>query len=246
MEIQTKVVNLGCGHKVSAHPSVLNIDWSIYLRIRESRLLTLLSPLLLSSKQKERFDQLPLNIMAHDLGKGIPLPDNSADVIFHSNMMEHLDRSVAENFLLEALRVLKPGGIHRIVVPDFEKACANYLAHIAACDSNPNECARHEDYIARIIEQSVRREAAGTRLQRPVRRFIENVLLGDARRRGETHQWMYDRISLVELLQRLGYKNVSLKSYDTSDISSWAQYVLDTNADGSEYAPGSLYIEASK
>jgi len=241
-----KVLNLGCGHKVSAHPDVINIDWSIYLRMRESRLLTLLSPLLLSGERWERFNRLPSNIMAHDLGKGIPLPDNSANVIFHSNMMEHLDRNVAEIFLLEALRVLKPGGIHRIVVPDFEKACADYLAHIAACEGNPKECCHHEDYIARVIEQSVRREAVGTRLQRPLRRFIENVLLGDARRRGETHQWMYDRISLAELLQRLGYKNVGLKSYNTSDISSWVQYGLDANDDGSEYAPGSLYIEACK
>jgi SAM-dependent methyltransferase len=241
-----KVLNLGCGHKVSAHPAVINIDWSIHLRMRKNRLLTLLLPLLLGGERRARFKQLPPNIMPHDLSKGIPFPDNSADVIFHSNMMEHLDRNVAEGFLVEALRVLKPGGIHRIVVPDFERACADYLAHIAACDSNPKECAYHEDYIARVIEQSVRREAAGTRLQRPLRRFVENVLLGDARRRGETHQWMYDRISLAELLQRLGYKNVKLKSYNRSDISSWTQYALDVNDDGSEYAPGSLYIEASK
>lgn len=240
------VLNLGCGHKISAHPAVINIDWSIYLRMRKSRLLTFLSPLLLSGERRERFNQLPPNIMPHDLSKGIPFPDNSADVIFHSNMMEHLDRDVAERFLVEALRVLKPGGIHRIVVPDFERACADYIAHIATCDSNPEECVHHEDYIARVIEQSVRREAAGTRLQPPLRRFVENILIGDARRRGETHQWMYDRISLVGLLKRLGYRNVKLKNYNTSDISFWAQYDLDVNTDGSEYAPGSLYIEASK
>lgn len=246
MSKQMKVLNLGCGHKVSAHPDVINIDWSIYLRMRKSRLLSLLSPLLLSGERRMRFDRLPSNIMPHDLSRGIPFPDNSADVIFHSNMLEHLDRDVAERFLSEALRALKPGGIHRIVVPDFEDACTAYLAHIAACDSNPEAQLMHEDYIARVIEQSVRREAAGTRLQRPLRRFVENVFLGDARRRGETHQWMYDRISLAVLLRRLGYRNVRLMRYDTSDIACWSQYRLDTNADGSEYAPGSLYMEASK
>lgn len=246
MSKQMKVLNLGCGHKVSAHPDVINIDWSIYLRMRSSRLMSLLAPLLLSGERRIRFDRLPSNIMPHDLSGGIPFPDNSADVIFHSNMLEHLDRDVAERFLAEALRALKPGGIHRIVVPDLEDACAAYIAHIAACDSNPQAQAQHEDYIARVIEQSVRREAAGTRLQPPLRRFIENALLGDARRRGETHQWMYDRISLAVLLRRLGYRNVRLMRYDTSDISFWPQYGLDTNADGSEYAPGSLYMEASK
>lgn len=241
-----RVLNLGCGHKVSPHPDVTNIDWSIYLRIRKSRFLFALSPVLLSSERRRRLSLIPSNIIAHNLSNGIPYPDNSVDVIFHSNVLEHLDRNIAETFLLEALRVLKPCGIHRIVVPDFEKACADYLAHISVCDDDQKECSRHEDYIARVIEQSVRREAVGTSLQRPFRRFIENILLGDARRRGETHQWMYDRISLAELLRHLGYRNVNLKNYNVSDISSWHQYGLDMNADGSEYAPGSLYIEASK
>ena len=240
------ILNLGCGHKVSAHPEVTNIDWSMYLRLRNNKLLTLIMPMLLNPERLRRFEQLPPNIMAHDLSRGIPFPDNSVDVIFHSNMLEHLDREVAPKFLAEAFRVLKPGGIHRIVVPDFEQDCAKYLAHIAACDADPQAQIQHDDYIARVLEQSVRREAAGTSLQAPLRRKIENMLLGDARRRGETHQWMYDRISLATTLKRLGYQDALLASYNTSRIASWPQYGLDTNPDGSEYAPGSLYMEASK
>ena len=208
----------------------------------------MLAPLVLHGERLRRFEQLPPNIMAHDLSRGIPFPDNSVDVIFHSNMLEHLDREVAPEFLAEAFRVLKPGGIHRIVVPDFEQDCAKYLAHIAACDADPQAQAQtqHDDYIARVLEQSVRREAAGTNRQPPLRRKIENMLLGDARRRGETHQWMYDRISLATTLKRLGYQDALLASYNTSRIASWPHYGLDTNPDGSEYAPGSLYMEASK
>lgn len=241
-----KILNLGCGHKVGVHPDVVNIDWSMYLRLRNNKLLTLIMPMLLNNERLRRFEQLPSNIMAHDLSQGIPFPDSSVDVIFHSNMLEHLDREVAPKFLAEAFRVLKPGGIHRIVVPDFEQDCAKYLAHLAACAADPQAQAQHDDYIARVLEQSVRREAAGTSLQAPLRRKIENMLLGDARRRGETHQWMYDRISLATTLKRLGYRDAVLASYNTSRIASWSQYGLDTNPDGSEYAPGSLYMEASK
>lgn len=241
-----KILNLGCGHRISAHPDVINIDWSMYLRIRQSRALSLLAPLFLNSARQRRLQQLPANIVAHDLSRGIPFRENSADVIFHSNMLEHLDRDVAPHFLAEALRVLKPGGTHRIVVPDFEQACTNYIAHIAKCDSDHRSHAEHEDHIAQVLEQSVRREAAGTRLQSPLRRRIENALLGDARKRGETHQWMYDRISLAALLGRLGYKSISLMRFDTSGIADWHRYGLDSNADGTEYAPGSLYMEASK
>ena len=168
------------------------------------------------------------------------------DVIFHSNVLEHLDRATAEQFLAKALHALKPGGTHRIVVPDFEYACGAYMASIAECDLDALARLRHEKFIELVLEQSIRRESAGTRLQPPLRRFIENAVLGDARRRGETHQWMYDRISLEGLLRRVGYQDIKLMSYDTSNIPRWAEYGLDTNTDGSEYAPGSLYMEGRK
>ena len=243
---QMKILNLGCGHKVSAHPDVLNVDWSIYLRMRQSRMLSALAPVLLGGERLRRFRQLPSNILAHDLARGIPCSDSTVDVVFHSNVMEHLDRDVAVGFLQEVMRVLKPGGVHRIVVPDFEAACAAYLADVRRCDADPAAIATHEESIALVLEQSVRREAAGTRLQPPLRRWVENRVLGDARRRGETHQWMYDRISLGTLLQTVGYTNVQLHRFDTSGIVGWADYRLDVNADGSEYAPGSFYMEACR
>ena len=241
-----KVLNLGCGHKVSAHPDVVNIDWSMHLRIRKSRLLSLMAPVVLSEARRQRLARLPPNILAHDLSRGIPFPDGSVDVIFHSNVLEHLDREVAERFLEQAMCALKPGGTHRIVVPDFEQVCTRYVAHIAACAADPCAESTHEDYIAQVLEQSVRREAAGTKLQPPLRRYVENALFGDARKRGETHQWMYDRISLAALLKRVGFRDVALMRFDISGIAGWAEYGLDINADGSEYAPGSLYMEASK
>jgi len=241
-----KILNLGCGHKVSAHPDVINIDWSMYLRIRASGILSALVPLLLHGERRKRYARLPRNILLHDLSQGIPFPENSVDVIFHSNMLEHLDRSNAEQLLAEALRALKPGGIHRIVVPDFEHKCRAYMAHIEQCKHTPQARSQHEDFIELLLEQSVRREAVGTSRQPPLRRFIENALLGDARSRGETHQWMYDRISLENLLQRVGYHDIKLMRFDASGVPGWDQFGLDTHVDGSEYAPGSLYMEARK
>jgi hypothetical protein len=97
-----------------------------------------------------------------------------------------------------------------------------------------------------MIEQCVRREACSTSLQKPFRRFIESAFLGDARRRGETHQWMYDRINLSALLVSLGYNNLQLRSYNESLIRDWNQYGLDLDARGNEYKPGSLYVESQK
>lgn len=241
-----KLLNLGCGTKVSHDPRVINIDWSIYLRIKKSRLLRTIAPLFLNGYRLENFNNLSHNIMVYDLSKKVPFESDSIDAVYHSHMLEHLDREVARLFLKEVRKVLKPGGIQRIVVPDFEQVCKEYISHLTDCENAPREAERHNDFIARIIEQSVRKESSGTSRQKPLRRYIENLILGDARKRGETHQWTYDRISLAQLLKELQYKNVTVQAYNTSSIPDWNEIGLDLDEFGNEYKPGSLYMEAEK
>lgn len=69
----------------------------MYLRMRSSRILYTLVPLLRHCDQLKRFARLTSNILLHDLSQGIPFPDNSVDVIFHLNMREHLDRPSIED-----------------------------------------------------------------------------------------------------------------------------------------------------
>lgn len=239
-------LNLGCGTKVSASADVMNIDWSIYLRLKQSRILRTVVPFFLRGERQKRFLTLPDNIMVHNLAHGIPFASNSVDAVYHSHMLEHLDRDVAERFLLEVKRVLKPGGYQRIVVPDLEHICRAYVAHLTACENDPREADRHDAYVTTLLEQSVRREAYGTSQQKPLRRFIENRIRGDARAQGETHQWMYDRFNLTALLVKLGYRNPRVQSYNTSSIPNWNQYGLDVNEQGRPHIPDSLYLEAQK
>ena len=241
-----KILNLGCGTKTSNKPGVINIDWSIYLRLKKKKILTSVLPLFIKGERLERFNSLPDHIMVHNLAKGIPFDSDSVDVVYHSHMLEHLDRNVAEKFMFEIKRVLKPGGVHRIVVPDLEKACIAYISHISTCEFNPDESDNHDSYIATLLEQSVRKEAFGTSQQNSLRRFVENFILGDARRRGETHQWMYDRINLKAKLINIGYKEVNVQDYNTSLIQNWTEYGLDIDEKGNQYKPESLYVEALK
>ncbi|MBC8551752.1 MAG: methyltransferase domain-containing protein [Candidatus Brocadiales bacterium] len=62
----------------------------------------------------------------HDLARGIPLTDQSVDFIYSSHFLEHLHLENAENLLRESFRVLKPGGIIRICVPDLAHAISLY------------------------------------------------------------------------------------------------------------------------
>jgi SAM-dependent methyltransferase len=216
------------------------------LRLRHNPIVSRLAPLLLDAERLRRFRTLGDNIKVHNLSKGIPFDDVSVDVIYHSHMLEHLDREVAPQFMREVLRVLKPGGIQRIVVPDLERICREYLQSLELSEVDSVHRARHDGFVETMLEQSVRREASGTARQSPVRRFLENLVLGDARRRGETHQWMYDRINLAELLTKAGFVGPHQESYETSAIPSWNTFHLDKSSDGGEINPGSLYMEASK
>ena len=240
------LLNLGCGTRVSDKPGVTNIDWSFYLRMKKNVFLRSLAPVALRGVRRERFRSLPDNILCHNLAKGIPFADGSVDVVYHSHLLEHLERKTAYVFLKEVKRVLKPGGIHRIAVPDLEMACREYLEHVNKCTQNPEEAERHEEWIEPIIEQCVRREGAGAAAQTPVRRFLDNLILGDARKRGEVHQWMYDRVNLSQALMQCGFNSPSVKAHNESEIPDWVCYGLDTNRDGSAYKPDSLYIEARR
>jgi len=57
----------------------------------------------------------------------LPFKDNSADIIYSSHVLEYFDYQEAEGIVLpEWKRVLKPGGILRLAVPDFEKIAGLY------------------------------------------------------------------------------------------------------------------------
>lgn len=61
-----------------------------------------------------------------NLGRGLPFPDNSVDAIFSEHVLEHFDYSAGLAILKESYRVLKPGGVGRIGVPDLRRYIDSY------------------------------------------------------------------------------------------------------------------------
>lgn len=55
--------------------------------------------------------------------------DNSVDLIYACHLLEHFKRSQTEKVLKEWHRVLKPGSILRLAVPDFKQLVKVYLKH---------------------------------------------------------------------------------------------------------------------
>lgn len=61
-----------------------------------------------------------------DATKPLPYPNDSVEAIFSSHVLEHLFMDEVERLIPEFFRVLKVGGICRVVVPDLEKIVAGY------------------------------------------------------------------------------------------------------------------------
>jgi predicted SAM-dependent methyltransferase len=62
-----------------------------------------------------------------DIKKLTEFEPNSIDVIYVSHVLEHIGRIEYKNVLSRWFELLKPNGILRIAVPDFEKVVEHYI-----------------------------------------------------------------------------------------------------------------------
>lgn len=88
---------------------------------------------------------------------------------------------------------------------------------------------------ARSLIELMRRVRAGAYLSR------------DPRRTGEAHRWMYDKLSLADLLRRSGFVDPAVMSWDSSQVAGWERENLDASRRvAGPRKPDSLYMEARK
>ena len=157
-----------------------------------------------------------MNIQYADVINGLNFNDCSLDVIYSSHMLEHLDRSDARNFLTEALRVLKKGGILRLAIPDLKKHIDNY-----------NQDGDADKFIGSLHLE----------IKNPST-FLEKVKFLFVGFRN--HKWMYDHNSLKNLLLQSGYEKATILKAGETLIQDSDKLNL------SERVSESLYIEAVK
>jgi predicted SAM-dependent methyltransferase len=211
-------VNIGCGS--SPTPGWLNYDGSPAIKLAHRPWLCFLLDRagLLNSINREYISfARQSDIRWADATKHIPLASGSVDVLYSSHMLEHLDRDEAKIFLSEAYRVLKPGGIIRIAVPDLRVIVEEYCQH---GDGN------------RLIER--------THLGHPRPKGIRAKLKWLATTARGSHRWMYDAASLSRLLSDSGFNENEAKSAGSTSIPEPG--ALDLRERESE----SLYMEARR
>jgi predicted SAM-dependent methyltransferase len=129
---RSTLLNLGCGHV--HHAAWTNVDF------RAS------SP----------------EVIQHDLRQPLPFADASFTAVYASHVLEHFSRPFALVFLTECHRLLKSGGVLRLVVPDLETIAKLYLENLqGALAGEAKAAARHQWMIVELLDQMVREEAGG-------------------------------------------------------------------------------------
>jgi len=210
-------INMGCGQTPTQ--GWRNFDNSLSLRLAKipipPGLLQTLGLLEGSQQQFIRFAR-ENDIEYGDAIKGLPIKDETVDVLYTSHMLEHLDKFEADKFLREAYRLLRPGGIIRIAVPDIKRQIAQY-----------NEDGDADAFI----------EATHLCVPRPRSLAQKLRLLWVGPRH---HQWMYDGNSLSALLEKHDFIEAEVMPAGLTKILDHEPLDLQ------ERSFESVYVEAEK
>lgn len=75
----------------------------------------------------QNYDSAPApGVILHDLRKPLPVPSGTAAFVFSEHFLEHLTQADGLAFLRECYRVLAPGGVLRLSVPNLAVLVADY------------------------------------------------------------------------------------------------------------------------
>ncbi len=170
-------INIGSG--LSGAPGWYNIDNSPTILLSRVPL----------GRRLFRTPDWPKDVHRHNVKKGLPFADQSVRYIYSSHTFEHFTWEDSVLVAKECFRVLQPGGVIRIVVPDLGLSVREYMQ-----DSDP--LASHR-LLSRLS------------LGHTVRDLIHP---------GSNHSQMFDERSLVHLLQDAGFAQAKVSHFMESRI----------------------------
>ena len=159
----------------------------------------------------------------YDARKRLPFSDNSVKCLFSEHFVEHLDyNEEVPYFITECYRVLKKGGVIRIIVPDAEK-------YIKA-------------YTKGGWDELVEMKRLGDQRTDPCYGFKYKTrmeLINFVFRQWSEHRFAYDFETLEFVLKEGGFTEVKRQEVGKS-------FMPELLLDKAYRAPESLYIEAIK
>jgi predicted SAM-dependent methyltransferase len=214
------LVNLGCG-QTRPH-GWINTDSSLNSWLQN---LPLFHKVVAQLFQSVNYDS---NASYMDLRHSWRFSNNSVDVVYASHVFEHLNSSTAVLFLNEAYRVLKPGGIIRLVVPDLHQLAKNYIDEYK---SGNKSATRDFLYWMNLCRDNTYPKNRSTIVK--IINFLQDY--------PHQHKYMYDFTSLSQMLSDSKYIDLQQASYAQSKYISEINQVEYTSE-----GVASIYIEAKK
>jgi len=151
--------------------------------------------------------------LVHDLTKPLPFKENSVAVIYGAHVLEHLYLADAQRLLGECKRVLRSGGVIRLVVPDLRSMVASYLKSKNGGSPSASEKIAAADKLNENLGFRSPAPHGGNFL------FKSYSLWKDFHH----HKWMYDSDSLIRYMEEAGFAAVSEKGYLQSEIPGIAE-----------------------
>lgn len=144
---------------------------------------------------KRKFVRFPKNVEYGNVMKRLPLPDMSCEGVYCSHVLEHLALTDLRRALRETLRVLKPGGVFRLVVPDLEVMARAYVA-------DQSDSAAITFVRSTLLGKEERsRSALGI-----IRDWLGN----------SAHLWMWDYRGLAAELRTVGFSDIRRAQFGDS------------------------------
>jgi SAM-dependent methyltransferase len=184
MEEPAIYVQYGCGF--SPGEGWENFDSSPTLRVERMPILGLL----LSAKLSGNAHRFPASVRYGDICKGLPIADGTVRGCYASHVLEHLSLTDLRQALANTLRLLKPGGVFRLVVPDLYERARRYVAE--ADRKSPSAAATF------LRSTHLGHEKRPKTLLQYLRQLVG----------GSMHLWMWDEHSLSAELDRAGFVNI--------------------------------------
>lgn len=127
-----RLLNVGCGARF--HPAWVNVD------------------------------AVPASpeVRAIDVRAGLPFGDREFAAVYSSHVLEHLAADEAAELLKQMYRVLAPGGVVRVVVPDLEAIAREYLRTLGELrGGNPAAEAEYDWIMLELLDQVARERSGG-------------------------------------------------------------------------------------
>ena len=132
----------------------------------------------------------PDQVRFGDIVKGLPIDDGSAQGVYASHVLEHLSLADFWTALDRTFRLLRPGGIFRLVIPDLEIRAQKYLEKLTLGDSAANS------WFMRKVHLGLEHRTRG--LEALARSIFGN----------SAHLWMWDERSMTAALEKVGFIGV--------------------------------------